>query len=191
MKNYKDKLGKEGQGYLQHVLDAGQHMEELIDDLLRLSRVTRSEMVYQMVNLSVLAEDISADLQQIQPKRRVEFFIETELNIDGDERLLRIMLENLLGNAWKFTRKQDHAKIEFGVTEIDRGTAFYIRDNGVGFNMEYANTIFNVFQRLHSSSEFEGSGIGLATVQRIVRMHGGRVWAESKKGAGATFYFTL
>ena len=191
LKNYHDMLGKEGQDYLQHVLDAGQHMEELIEDLLRLSRVTRSEMVYQKINLSVLAKDILADLQQIQPKRRVEFFIETELNIDGDERLLRIMLENLLGNAWKFTRKQDHAKIEFGVTEIDRGTAFYIRDNGVGFNMEYANKIFNVFQRLHSSSEFEGSGIGLATVQRIVRMHGGRVWAESKKGAGATFYFTL
>jgi light-regulated signal transduction histidine kinase (bacteriophytochrome) len=191
LEDYGEVLGVQGQDYLQRVQAASQRMGQLIDDLLQLSRLMRVEMRRELVDLSALADETVAELRQIQPERQVEFSGNSEMVTTGDERLLRVMLENLLGNAWKFTGKQAQARIEFGATEDEGQTIFFVQDNGVGFDMAYANKLFGAFQRLHGAAEFEGTGIGLATVQRIIHRHGGRVWAEAEIGKGATFYFTL
>lgn len=189
---YVEQLDDKGKHYLQRVRAASQRMGELIDDLLHLSRVTRSEMQCQTVDLSAMVQAIAADLQQTEPERQVEFSYAPEVVVQGDPRLLRVVFENLLNNAWKFTAKKLHPKIEFGTTPQSDGTiAYYVSDNGAGFDMTYANNLFGAFQRLHTIDEFPGTGIGLATVKRIIHRHGGRVWAEGLVEQGATFYFTL
>lgn len=191
LEDYSDKLDKRGQNYLQRVLAATQRMGQLIDDLLNLSKVTRSQMRCEPVALSALAQLIATELQNTQPQRQVEFVIAPELVATGDVRLLRIVLENLLGNAWKFTGKKTRARIEFGLTEHEDTVAYFVRDDGSGFDMTYVDKLFGAFQRLHAMTEFEGTGVGLATVQRIIHRHGGHVWAEGAIEQGATFYFTL
>lgn len=191
LEEYIDKLGGQGRDYLQRISAASQRMAQLIDDLLSLSRVTRSEMNRERVNLSLLVQTITEELRKVQPERRAEFAITPGLVSDGDMRLLKIALENLLGNAWKFTGKCPEARIEFGMIEYKDRPAYFVRDNGAGFDMAYAGKLFGAFQRLHSPSEFPGTGIGLATVQRIIHRHGGRIWAEGEVGKGAIFYFTL
>jgi light-regulated signal transduction histidine kinase (bacteriophytochrome) len=191
LEDYADKLDAEGQDYLRRVQAAGQRMGQLIDDLLNLSRVTRGEMRRETVDLSGLAQMIASEIQQREPERHVEFIIAEGLVAKGDARLLRVVLENLVGNAWKFTAKHPRARIEFGVTLHKGKRAYFVRDDGVGFDIAYADKLFGAFQRLHSVTEFEGTGIGLATVQRIIHRHGGRVWGEGEPGQGATFYFTL
>jgi len=191
LEDYTDKLDAEGQDYLRRVRVASQRMAHLIEDLLTLSRITRREMRREPVDLSALAREIVAELKQREPDRQVEFVIEEEVTADGDAGLLRVVLENLLGNAWKFTARHPRASIEFGVTQRDGETAYFVRDDGAGFDMAHADKLFGTFQRLHSAAEFEGTGIGLATVQRIIHRHGGRVWADGAVEQGATFYFTL
>ena len=166
-------------------------MAELIDDLLKLSRVTRSEMQRETADLRALAQMIATELQQSQPERRVEFVINPGLVAKGDAHLLRVALQNILGNAWKFTKKRPHAKIEFGSIQRDGQRVYFVRDNGIGFDMTYADKLFDGFQRLHSPADYEGTGIGLTTVKRIIERHGGNIWAESAVDQGATFYFTL
>lgn len=189
--DYSVQLDEVGKDYLQRVRAATQRMGQLIDDMLKLSRVTRSEMNFETVNLSVLAQTVADELQQAQPERRVEFVCMPGMTVRGDAHLLKIALENLLGNAWKFTSKREHAHIEIGVTHKVGASVYFIRDNGAGFDMAYVGKLFSAFQRLHAMAEFSGTGIGLATVQRIIHRHGGRVWAEGELGKGATFYFTL
>lgn len=192
LEDYLEALDSEGQTYLQRIRAASQHMARLIDDLLSLSRITRAEMTYEQVDLSALAHGVCAGLREAAPERAVQVTIHDGLVAEGDPRLLRIALENLMGNAWKFTARQAQAHIEVGqISPSENGQVFYVRDNGAGFDMAYANKLFGAFQRLHSVTEFEGTGIGLATVQRIIHRHGGRIWAESEVGQGATFYFTL
>jgi light-regulated signal transduction histidine kinase (bacteriophytochrome) len=191
LEDYADKLDDEARGYLKHVRHSAQEMGRLIDDLLALSRVTRSELVRESVDLSDLARSVATQLQRAQPARRVEIVIADGIVAEGDARLLRIALENLLGNAWKFTSKRGEPRLEVGVTSGAEGVAYFFRDNGAGFDMAYASKLFGAFQRLHSAHEFEGTGIGLATVQRIVNRHGGRIWATGEVDRGATFYFTL
>jgi PAS domain S-box-containing protein len=191
LEDYADVLDDTGRDFLRRVHQAGRRMAQLIDDLLNLSRLTRSEMSREPVDLSALAQSIAAELQQGEPERKAEFIIAPGLDAIGDPGLLRVLLENLLGNAWKFTGKVAHARIEFGAAEADGDLAYFVRDNGAGFAMTYSDKLFGPFQRLHAESEFPGSGIGLATVQRIVFRHGGRVWAEGEEGRGARFFFTL
>ncbi len=191
LEDYQARLDDTGRGYLRRVRAGTQRMAQLIDDLLALSRVTRAEFRRERLDLSGLAETTAAELRRSTPRRDVEFVIAPGITVDGDARLLQIVLENLLGNAWKYTGKCARARIEFGVSRQDGKVSYYVRDNGAGFDMTYASKLFGAFQRLHTSGEFEGTGIGLATVQRIVPRHGGRVWAEGAVGQGATFYFTL
>jgi signal transduction histidine kinase len=186
-----DQLDAQGKSHLQRVRESVKRMSELIEDLLRLSRVTRSEMVNERVDLSEMAHAVATDLQKTQPERRAEFIIPPAVMVEGDGRLLRVMLENLIGNAWKFTQKRAQTRIEFGATQHEGRRAYFVRDNGAGFDMTYAGKLFGPFQRLHTAEEFPGTGIGLATVQRIIHRHGGRIWAEGAVGMGATFYFTL
>jgi PAS domain S-box-containing protein len=191
MEDCADRLSESGRDHLSRVRKAGHRMAGLIDDLLALSRVTRAALSREQVDLSALARQIASELRQRDPDRQAEFVIPTDIQSEGDTRLLRIALENLLGNAWKYTARTPRARIEFGAVQDDGTPAYFVRDNGAGFDMRYADKLFGAFQRLHSAGEFEGSGIGLATVQRIVHRHGGRVWAEGVVGQGATFYFTL
>jgi len=191
LEDYKEKLDERGQDYLRRLRGASQKMGELIDGTLKLSRLTRSEMHHEPIDLSALAEEIANRLQETQPERRVKFVIGKELTANGDPQLLRVLLENLLGNAWKFTGKNPRAKIEFSVDRNNGKKAYFIRDNGAGFDMTYADKLFGAFQRLHEATDFPGTGIGLATVQRIINRHGGTIWAEGAVGKGATFYFTL
>lgn len=191
LEEYEDRLDAEGKGYLRRVRAASQRMGELIDDLLNLSRVTRREMRREAVDLSAVARTVGVQLQKAHRDRRVDLVVAPGLSADGDPHLLRIVLENLLGNAWKFTGARERARVEFGAVPHDGTTAYYVRDNGVGFDMAYAGKLFGAFQRLHAVTEFPGTGIGLATVQRIVHRHGGRAWAEGEVDKGATFYFTL
>ncbi len=191
LEDYAEKLSTSGTDYLQRVRAASQRMGQLIDDLLKLSRMTRIEMRRETVVLSALAQTIVAQLQQTQPERRVKVMIAEGLVANGDARLLQVVLENLLGNAWKFTQKRLDATIEFGTLQQDGQAVFFVCDNGAGFDMAYADKLFGAFQRLHTITEFEGTGIGLATVARIIRRHGGQVWALGAVGQGATFYFTL
>ncbi len=185
------RLDAEGLRYLQNVRESAQQMGNLIDDLLNLSRVTRSELRRERLDLSALAHAVLGRLRDSQPGRQADIAIQEGLIANADPRLLDIVLTNLLGNAWKFSRKRASARIEFGSMTGGEAPVYLVRDNGAGFDEAYAGKLFGVFQRLHTAHEFEGTGIGLATTQRIVRRHGGRIWAEGKVGAGATFYFTL
>jgi PAS domain S-box-containing protein len=192
MEDYHDSLDAQAQDYLQRICGATQRMSELIDALLGLSRVTRAEVQREPLDLSAMAWTIAAELRRQDPVRGVEFVVTPQLSTEGDARLLRIVMQNLLGNAWKFTAHRDQVQIQFGARVLPDGIrAFFVHDNGAGFDMTYAEKLFGAFQRLHSTNEFPGTGIGLATVQRIIRRHGGQVWAEGKVGQGATFYFTL
>ena len=184
-------LGEDGRQHLERVRAAATRMGGLIDDMLMLSRITRDDMQLQRVDLTALARSVVDELRTREPQRSVEFDSNGAAPAQGDERLLRIALVNLLGNAWKFTRERQPAHICFGAEARDGESVFYVKDDGVGFDMRYAQKLFGAFQRLHNVSEFEGTGIGLATVKRIVHRHGGRVWAESEVGKGTTFYFTL
>jgi two-component system sensor histidine kinase/response regulator len=189
--DHEERLDVEGRDSLRRVRAAAQHMGMLIDDLLNLSRVTRGEMNMGAVDLSAVALKIAKELRQADPGRLVEFVIEPGLVANGDARLLGVALDNLLRNAWKFTKERSLARIEFGINQDADKPTYFVRDNGAGFEMEYADKLFQPFQRMHSSAEFEGTGIGLATVQRVVNRHGGEVWAAAQKEKGATFYFTL
>ncbi len=191
LEDYHDKFDEKGRQYLQRVRADTQRMGRLIDDLLLLSRVTRGTIQRSRVDLTAIAQSVAARLREAEPERRVEFAAQPGLTAQGDARLLDIVLFNLLDNAWKFSRGRPLARVEFGRTEIDSRPAFFVRDNGVGFDMIYAQKLFGAFQRMHKASEFPGTGIGLATVQRVIQRHGGRVWAEAQVDRGATFYFTL
>jgi signal transduction histidine kinase len=184
-------LGDDGRKHLARVRAAATSMGKLIDDMLLLSRLTRDDMSPQNVDLTALARTVADELRAREPTRKVEFETNGALPAKGDERLLRIALTNLLSNSWKFTRQRHPAHISFGGEARDGEALFFVKDDGVGFDMRYAQKLFGAFQRLHGMAEFEGNGIGLATVQRIVHRHGGRVWAESEVGKGTTFYFTL
>ena len=191
LEDYQDKLDEQGVQYIQRVLSETRRMGNLIDGMLNLSRLTRTEMVKKDVNLSVIAESIVERLKRDISSREVEFMIEPGLMARGDPNLLEVVLANLLENAFKFTSKKARSRIEFGRTEIQGSPTFYVKDNGAGFDSAYAQKLFGAFQRMHKNSEFPGTGIGLATVQRIIHRHGGAVWAEAKVEEGATFYFTL
>jgi PAS domain S-box-containing protein len=191
LEDYLEELPQEGRNYLERVRAAAQRMALLIDDLLNLSRVSRFELDRRDVDLSAMAFEIGEELKQGDPERWVEFSVTPGLRAEADERLIKIVLANLLGNAWKFTSQKEQARIEFGARRAEIGLVYFVRDNGTGFDMAYADKLFGAFQRLHAVSEYPGSGIGLAIVQRIVRRHGGQVWAESNINQGATFYFTI
>jgi PAS domain S-box-containing protein len=188
--DYADRLDDTGRDRLERVRRAAQHMGTLIDDLLKLSRVTRTELKHEQVDMSALAGEIAEELRKQAPDRKVQFSIAPALMAQGDKGLLRIVLDNLMGNAWKFTSGLAEARIGFERAPAG-GQTYVVSDNGVGFDMAYADKLFGVFQRLHDASEFPGTGIGLATVQRIIHKHGGRIWAESEVGKGTQFYFTL
>jgi PAS domain S-box-containing protein len=190
VEDYAEQLDETALNYLQRVRSGAQHMGMLIDDLLRLSRVSREDLSMEQVNLSKMADSILQELQMNEPGRQVEFLRDDDLRVRGDPRLLKVMLENLLGNAWKFTSRQKISQISFR-HQPDNHQVMYISDNGVGFDMRYADKLFGAFQRLHRASDFPGTGVGLATVQRIVSRHGGKVWAQAQDGKGATFYFSL
>jgi len=191
MEDYADKLDFEGKSYLQRVRAASQRMDQLVDGLLGLSRTARSEMRRTAVNMSAMAQTIALELQKAGPRRQVEFVIAPGLVVNADANLLRAVLQNLLGNSWKFTSKHPQARIEVGTVERESQTTYFVRDDGAGFEMAYANKLFGAFQRLHTPTEFEGTGIGLATVQRIIHRHGGRIWAEGGIEKGAVFFFTI
>lgn len=185
-----DDLSADGRRYLQHVLDATQRMSGMLEGLLSLARIHRAEWHPAPVDLSRIAHDVVERLRAAEPSREVEFVVSDSLAAKGDISLLTIALEALLQNAWKFTRGREPARIEFGA-QPGTPPIYFIRDNGAGFDMRYADKLFTPFQRLHPEREFEGAGVGLAAVSRIVRRHGGRIWAEAAPDRGATFYFTL
>jgi PAS domain S-box-containing protein len=189
--DYRDKLDEKGISYLNRIRVASQRMAQLIDDMLGLSRVSRSEMMIQTVNLSEMFTKIVNDFRETQPERKIRFVIKKGLIVQGDGRLLRLVLENLISNSVKFTSKHSGACIKFGVKKKKGAPVYFISDDGAGFDMNYSQNLFSVFQRLHTANEFPGTGVGLATVQRIIHRHGGRVWAEGEIEKGATFYFTL
>ncbi len=189
LEDYADALDDAGRGYLRRIEANAARMARMIDDLLDLSRATRVELRRQQVDLTAVAHDVIAELRDADPLREVEVSVADGLTAGGDPHLIRLVLRNLLGNAWKFTTKQDPAVIQVAAT--GDGDVFVVRDNGAGFDMRYAAKLFDPFQRLHTTSDFEGTGIGLAIVHRIVQRHGGRVWAEGEVGRGATFFFTL
>jgi signal transduction histidine kinase len=191
LEDYGDKLDDEARDSLHRIRAASQRMGRLIDELLGLSRVTRAELAIRSVDLSEIAREIAASLQQQHPDRAVRWEIDTSLRVHADKPLMQIALQNLLENAWKFTSKNDQAVIRVGRSEHDGKLACFVSDNGVGFDMAYADRLFGAFQRLHHESEFSGTGIGLAIVQRIVRRHEGQIWAQSQPARGATFYFTV
>jgi signal transduction histidine kinase len=191
LEDYADKLDANGKDYLHRVRTATQRMGTLIDDMLNLARVARTEIRPERFDLGALAHMIASELQKTQPERSVTFRIADGLEAFVDSHLIRIALENLLGNAWKFTSKRATPCIEFGKTTRDGMLAYYVRDDGAGFDPAHASRLFGAFQRLHDKSEFPGTGVGLATVQRVIHRLGGRIWAESSVGTGATFYFTL
>ena len=177
--------------HLKRIRKASLHMGELIDDMLELSRVARCEVKMDSVRISDIANVLMMELTEAEPERRVDIRVEENLVVRGDAVLLHSALQNLLGNAWKFTSRRDRASIHFGCREENGERTFYVKDNGAGFEMRYADKLFSAFQRLHRPEDFEGTGIGLATVQRIIHLHGGRIWAESRIDAGSTFFFTL
>ncbi len=192
LEDHADQLDATGQGHLHRVRAAAQRMAELIDDMLQLSRVSSADLQPAHCDLSELARGVIAELRRQEPDRAVDVVIQDGLHIDGDSRLLRVALENVLGNAWKFTGKTVAPRIELGVeAQALPSSVFFVRDNGAGFDMAYADKLFRPFQRLHSAGDFPGTGIGLATFQRVIERHGGRVWAEGEVGGGATFFFTL
>jgi len=189
--DYADKFDLQGKDYLRRICTASHKMDNLITDLLDLSRITRSKMKHEKVDLSALVKSKALELQETEPERQVEFVIAEGDCTDGDTKLLKIAIDNLMDNAWKFTGKHSQARIEFGISLQDGESVYFISDDGVGFDMTYADKLFGAFQRLHSITEFEGTGIGLATVNRIIQRHGGNIWAEGEIGQGAKFCFTL
>jgi light-regulated signal transduction histidine kinase (bacteriophytochrome) len=191
LEDYGGVIDAQGQDYLRRVRANAGRMGQLIDDLLQLSKLTRSEMHFEPIDLSALARSIAADLQRAQPKRQVSFEIQPGVMAHGDPRLLRVLMENLLGNAWKYTGRQAYAHISFGTECQDDDLVYVVRDDGCGFDLAYSDKLFRPFQRLHTVEEYEGAGVGLATAQRVVRRHGGRIWADSAPDQGATFCFTL
>jgi signal transduction histidine kinase len=191
LEDYPEKLDEQGKDYLNRVRAASQRMAELIDDMLKLSKVTRGAMKCEPVDLSDLARSVADELRRTEPELGVEFIIQGGLTGRGDPQLLRVVLVNLFGNAWKFTSQQEKARIEFGISVTDGKNEYFVRDNGAGFDMTYVDKLFVPFQRLHAYSEFSGTGIGLSIVQRIIRRHGGDVRAEGALGRGAAIYFTL
>ncbi|KAF0217246.1 MAG: multi-sensor signal transduction histidine [Geobacteraceae bacterium] len=186
-----DKLDEQSKRFIHYIHEEIRRMDKLIAALLKFSKVTRQELHREESDLSNMASAVATDLQMRQPGRRVTFTIAEGVKCCGDTVLLRVVMENLLGNAWKYTGKEESASIEFGMTESEEKPVYFVRDNGAGFDMGEAHRLFGAFQRLHDRSEFEGTGIGLATVQRIIQRHGGRIWAEGEAGKGATFFFTL
>jgi two-component system, NtrC family, sensor kinase len=190
LEDYADKLDDDGKQYLAYVRESAQQMSQLIDDMLALSQVTRVEFERAPVDLSRIARSVGAELARATPDRQVDFVVADGLVGEGDVRLMTIAFENLLGNAWKYSGQRAKARIEVGLLDGEPRT-FFVRDNGAGFDMAYADKLFGMFQRLHAKSEFEGTGIGLATVQRVIRRHGGKIWADAAVGQGATFFFTL
>ncbi len=188
---YTAQLDERGQKYIQAIYEAGLRMEEIVDDLLRLSHAQYSQLVFESIDLSKMVEEIIQKLQEKQGKRDIEFVVAPGLTAEADRRLLKIALENLLGNAYKYTGKKEQARIEFGLLHQDGSQVYFVRDNGVGFDAEKGEEIFAPFTRLHSQEDFAGTGIGLATVKRIIELHGGRIWSEGHPNQGATFYFTL
>jgi light-regulated signal transduction histidine kinase (bacteriophytochrome) len=176
---------------LERVIRAGQHMAQLIDEILELARITRIELTHNPVDLSDLVYDVVKDVRRTHPERNVEWFVRDGVTAYGDARLLLLLLQNLIDNACKFSRDREVSKIEFGSQREDSEIVYYIRDNGIGFDMRYAKNLFKPFNRLHKVKDYPGTGIGLATVARIAKRHGGKVWAESGPDEGATFYFTL
>jgi light-regulated signal transduction histidine kinase (bacteriophytochrome) len=191
MEDYGELLPEEGRGNLTRVRKAAQHMAQLIDDMLNLSRVTRAAMKSDMVDLSKLAQGIITEIRRGQTDRNVKFTSKPNLKVYGDPNLLQVVLENLLNNAWKFTSKREQAEIELGSKLENEETVYFVRDNGAGFDMAFTSKLFGAFQRLHAMTDFAGTGVGLATVQRIIHRHGGRIWAEAEVDHGATFFFTL
>lgn len=191
LEDYDDVLREEGKHYLNRIRVASQRMGVLIDDLLKLSRVSRYDLNLDLVNLSEMAQQVVDELQATEPSRQVDFVIAPDVTSRCDKRMLKIALDNLFHNAWKYSSKQERSRIEFGVEQRGTNVVFYIKDNGVGYDMKYASKLFGAFQRLHTEEEFPGTGIGLATSRRIFRRHGGDIWGESVLGEGATFYFTL
>ena len=191
LEDYTDELDESGKDALARVRAASQRMGQLIDNLLRLARISRIPMNREMVDLSALAMDIVGELRRGSPDREVDVCIEPNLEAWADRRLLEVALDNLIRNAWKYTGKQPSPRIELGTAQVNGERTFMVRDNGAGFDMRYADKLFAEFQRLHSQDEFEGTGVGLATVRRIIRRHGGDIWAEGAVGEGATFYFKL
>jgi signal transduction histidine kinase len=188
---YGNKLDGEGKTYLRYLQEGSHEMSDLIDGLLKLSRSTRGGIAMERVDLSAMAAMVAEELRKAEPERRMTVHIAPGVEVFADPRLLRVVMENLLGNAWKYTSRTAEARIEFGVEEQEGKTVYFVRDNGAGFDMGYADKLFLPFQRLHKTSEFSGIGIGLATVERIIHRHDGRIWAQAAVGEGATFYFTL
>ena len=191
LRSHDDTLNADGRDFLKRIIDSCEQMSGLIEDLLQLSRVIRGRMDIQRVNLTELAANVFNDLQRTLPERTIHFTAQQGMMAEGDIRLLRVVLDNLIGNAWKFTRYTQHAEIEIGSELQDGQTVYFVRDNGAGFDMEFSHQLFQPFHRLHTESEFEGNGVGLATVQRIIHRHGGEIWAAGEVGNGASFYFTL
>lgn len=191
LEDYGDVLGADVCEILSRIHGSSERMKMIVDSLLELSRIGGTELKRQRVNLGTMARDIAEGLRLSDADRRVTFHIQDNVVVEGDPHLLRNALENLLGNAWKFTSRRENAVIEFGTVDVDGNEACFVRDNGSGFDMAYSHKLFAPFQRLHSSTEFEGTGIGLATVRRIINHHGGNLWAEGKPGEGAKFYFLL
>lgn len=191
IEDYYDKLDHQGRDFLKRLCSEAQKMGDLIDHMLNLSRITRKEMTFEEVNLSSIAKEIAEHLQNEEPDRRVEFVIEDGIISVGDPHLLKIALENLLSNSWKFTSHHDTATIEFGSIKTTKGLTYFVRDDGAGFDMRYVDKVFGAFQRLHSDREFPGSGVGLGTVKRVISRHNGNIWVESEIEKQTTFYFTL
>jgi signal transduction histidine kinase len=191
MKNNEAQLDADGKQSLANIRSAARRMGELIDDLLNLSRITTSAMLREKVDLSSFARSLIEELCRTEPARKVEFVAPVSAETYGDPRLLRIVMDNLLRNAWKYTSHHDHARIEFGTQMNDGRTVYFVKDDGSGFDPRSTERLFQPFQRLHSAAEFPGNGIGLATVRRIIQRHGGKVWAEGAPEQGAAFYFTL
>jgi light-regulated signal transduction histidine kinase (bacteriophytochrome) len=191
LEDFPSDVPEEARRYLDRIRSGTLRMGQLIEDLLNLSRVSRGALSREPVDLADIARQVVAELQQRDPDRSIEVSIWDGVPVRADPRLLRAALENLIGNAWKFTARTARPRIEVGVLREGAREVYFVRDNGAGFSMDYANKLFTPFQRLHSGNEFAGTGIGLATVQRIVYRHGGRIWGDAKVGAGATFWFTL
>jgi PAS domain S-box-containing protein len=189
--DYSDRLDDQGRGYLQRLRASSQRLSQLIDDILRLSLIGQAQLVAENMDLSAMAEEVARRLAEQDPDRTVRFNIVKGLEAIGDKALLLVALDNLIGNAWKFTSKRPDAFIEFGAANADGGRFFFVRDNGAGFDMRYADRLFTPFQRLHPADEFDGTGVGLAIVRRIINRHGGRIWAEGETGRGSSFYFTI